>query len=144
MPPEKLPRNPTEAQGMLIKAFYDRFGAEALPLIAEICGVQGRALGEKIVKKLPDRRLSTVATAFARSFDQKFVHIAELNDRRFQFQGTGCPFGLEGTDRRLCEAVMEIDSEYFRAAVGPKMKLTVVKTRAAGDPYCDTIYELED
>ncbi|MDD5711610.1 MAG: hypothetical protein PHY31_02500 [Smithellaceae bacterium] len=142
MPEEKLPRNPIEAQGLLIKAFYARFGAAALPVIAEICGLQGKALGEKIKAKLPDQKLSTVASAFARSFDQDYVHIAELNDRRFQFQGTGCPFGLEGTDRNLCEAVMMIDREYFRAAVSPKMKLTVIKTRAGGDPFCDTLYEL--
>lgn len=62
---EKLPSNPIEAQGMLIKAIYEKFGKEALPVIKEILGKQGRALGLKIRKKLPDNKLSIVAKAFS-------------------------------------------------------------------------------
>ena len=141
---EKLPRNPIEAQGMLIKAFYEKFGKQSLPIIKEICGRQGRALGLKIKKKLPDNKLPSVAKAFSQSYDPNDVKVISLSDKIFQIQGTKCPFGLENTSRELCETVMEIDYEYFRTAVSDKIKLKVVKTVAEGDTYCDTVYELKD
>jgi hypothetical protein len=140
---DELPKNAIEAQGMLIKAFYEKFGKEALPIIKEICKKQGRSLGLKIKKKLPDDRLSTVATAFSKSYNPDDINIRELSDSIFQIQGTKCPFGLENTSRELCEAVMEIDAEYFRTAVSKDIKLEIIKTVAAGDNYCDTIYNLE-
>ena len=105
---ENLPKNPIEAQGMLIKAFYEMVGKEALPIIREICAKQGRALGLKIRKKLPNNKLSTVAKAFSESFDPNHVKVITITDDKFQIQGTQCPFGLENTSRELCEAVMEI------------------------------------
>jgi len=38
---------------------------------------------------------------------------------------------------------MAIDHEYFREAVSDKIELKIFKTVAAGDPYCDTIYEIK-
>lgn len=140
---EELPRNAIEAQGMLIKAFYKKFGKEALPIIKEICKRQGRSLGLKIKKKLSDNSLSTVATAFSKSYNPDDINVVELSDSIFQIQGTKCPFGLEKTSRELCEAVMEIDAEYFRTAVSEDINLDIKKTVAAGDKYCDTIYSLE-
>lgn len=140
---EHLPENPIEAQGLLIKAFYKKFGKEALPIIKEVCARQGRALGLKIKKKLPNNKLSTVANAFSKSFDPNSVKVITISDDKFQIQGTKCPFGLENTSRELCEAVMEIDYEYFRTAVSNKIILRIIKTVAAGDSCCDTIYELK-
>ncbi len=141
---ENLPKNPIEAQGMLIKAFYEMVGKEALPIIREICAKQGRALGLKIRKKLPNNKLSTVAKAFSESFDPNHVKVITITDDKFQIQGTQCPFGLENTSRELCEAVMEIDHEYFRTAVSDKIKLNIIRTVAEGDSCCDTIYELKN
>ena len=141
---ERLPSNAIEAQGMLIKRFYWKFGKEALNIIKEICGRQGRSLGLRIKKKLPDNKLSTVAKAFSQSYDPNNVKVISISDEKFQIQGTKCPFGLENTSKELCEAVMEIDYEYFRTAVSDKIKLKIVKTVADGDSCCDTIYELKN
>jgi hypothetical protein len=141
---EKLPNNPLEAQGMLIKEFYKKFGKEALPIIEKVCRKQGRALGLKIMKKLPDNKLTTVAQAFSKSFNPNFVKIISMSDETFHIQGTMCPFGLENTSRELCEAVMAIDLEYFREAVSDKIELKILKTVAAGDLHCDTIYTLKE
>ncbi len=138
-----LPNNPIEAQGNLIKAFYKKFGKEALPLIKEACKNQGRALGLKIKNKLPNNNLTTVSKAFSQSFDQRYVKIISISDKKFHIQGIKCPFGLENTSRELCEAVMEIDHEYFRTAVGDKIKLKIINTVAQGDSCCDTIYEID-
>jgi hypothetical protein len=141
---EKLPNNPLEAQGMLIKEFYKKFGKEALPIIKNVCRKQGRALGLKIMKKVPDNKLTTVAQAFSKSFNPNFVKIVSNSDKIFHIQGTMCPFGLENTSRELCEAVMAIDDEYFREAVSDKIELKILKTVAAGDIHCDTIYTLKE
>ena len=141
---EKLPSNPVEAQGILMKEFYKKFGKEALPIIEKVCGRQGRALGLKIMKKVRDNKLKTVAQAFSKSFDPNFVKIISISDNRFHIQGTMCPFGLENTSRELCEAVMAIDHEYFREAVSEKIELKILKTVAAGDIHCDTIYTLKE
>ncbi len=139
---DKLPANPIEAQGLLIKAVYKKFDKEALPIIRTVCQKQGKALGLKIKNKLTKNNLTTVAKAFSKSFDQKFVKIVSISDEKFHIRGTKCPFGLENTSRELCEAVMVIDHEYFREAVDDKIKLKILKTVADGDPYCDTIYEI--
>ena len=140
---EKLPVNPIEAQGLLIKAIYKKFGEEALPIITKVLKKQGKSLGLKIKKKLPKNNLTSVAKAFSKSFDQNFVKVISISDEKFQIRGTKCPFGLENTSRALCEAVMAIDHEYFREAVSDKIELKILKTVAAGDPYCDTVYELK-
>ncbi|MBD3253438.1 MAG: hypothetical protein GF383_00015 [Candidatus Lokiarchaeota archaeon] len=140
---ENLPKSPIEAQGMLIKAFYNQFGKKALPIIKEICRKQGKSLGLRIKKKLIDNNLPLVAKAFSKSFDQNFVKIVNLTDTCFRIQGTRCPFGLENTSRELCEAVMEIDHEYFRTAMSEEITLEIVKTVAEGDSRCDTVYKLK-
>jgi predicted hydrocarbon binding protein len=140
---EKLPTNPIEAQGLLIKAIYKEFGKAVLPIIKEICRKQGKSLGLKIKKKISNRKLPTVAKAFSKSFDPNFTKVISISDNKFQIHGTKCPFGLENTSRELCEAVMTIDHEYFREAVSDKIKLKIIKTVAAGDPYCDTVYEIK-
>jgi len=138
-----LPSNPIEAQGLLIKAIYKKFGVEVLSIIKDVCRKQGKSLALKIKKKIPNNNLSTVAKAFSKSFNQNFVKVISLSDEKFQIRGTKCPFGLENTSRELCEAVMAIDHEYFREAVSDKIKLKIFKTVAAGDPYCDTVYEIQ-
>jgi hypothetical protein len=135
-----LPKNATEAQGLLIKAFHEKYGDEILPVIDNILGRQGRALGLKVKSKLPDCHLSTVAAAFTKNFDQTTVNVVSISDEKFNIQGTTCPFGLENTSRQLCEAVMAIDREYFFAATDGRTTLKIIKTRAAGDPICDTLY----
>jgi len=110
---DSLPKNATEAQGLLIKAFYEKCGDEILPTIDNILGRQGRALGLKVRSKLTDCNLSTVATAFMKNFGSTTINTVCISDNKFHIQGTKCPFGLENTSRQLCEAVMAIDREYF-------------------------------
>lgn len=137
---EPLPQNATEAQGLLIKAFHAKCGGESLPVIDDILGRQGRALGLKAAGKLTNNRLSTIAAAFTKNFDPSTINVVALSDEKFHIQGAKCPFGLENTSRELCEAVMAIDREYFAAATDGRTTLTILQTRAAGDPICDTVY----
>lgn len=140
---DPLPKNATEAQGLLIKAFYEKCGDAILPVINNILGRQGCALGLKVKGKLTDCNLSTVAKAFTKNFDPATINVVSISDDKFQIQGTICPFGLENTSRQLCEAVMAIDREYFFAATDGKTTLEIIKTRADGDPICDTLYTIK-
>jgi predicted hydrocarbon binding protein len=137
---DPLPKNATEAQGLLVKAFHKRYGDEILPIIEDILGRQGRSLGLRVRSKLPDSNLSTIAEAFMKNFDPSAVKVVSVCDEKFHIQGTKCPFGLENTSRQLCEAVMAIDREYFSAATNGKTTLEILKSRAGGDTICDTIY----
>ena len=137
---DDLPKNATEAQGLLIKAFYEKCGDEILPVIDDILGRQGQALGLKVRSKLPDCRLSTVAAAFIKNFDPKTVEVVSISDKKFHIRGTKCPFGLENTTRQLCEAVMAIDRELFSVATDGNTTMEITHTRAAGDPVCNTIF----
>jgi predicted hydrocarbon binding protein len=47
-----------------------------------------------------------------------------------------CPYGLEGTHRELCEAMMAFDLGAIKT-LGPSVTLEIVKTVAAGDPQCE-------
>ena len=141
---KNLPKNPIEAQGLLIKAIYQKFGKESLPVIQEVCAKQGRSLGLKMKNRLKDTRLSSVATAFTQNFNPDMVEVVSVSDNRFHIKGNKCPFGLENTSRELCEAVMSIDHEYFRAAVNEGIELAITKTVAAGDTCCETIYNLPE
>ncbi|MFA5322690.1 MAG: hypothetical protein WC373_08440 [Smithella sp.] len=137
---DNLPKNATEAQGLLIKAFYEKCGDEILPVIDDILGRQGKTLGLKVRSKLPDCHLSTVAAAFIKNFDPKTVEVVSVSDEKFHIRGTKCPFGLENTSKQLCEAVMAIDRELFSVATDGKTKMEITHTRAAGDPVCNTIF----
>jgi len=141
---ENLPKNTIEAQGQLIKAFYEKYGNEILPIIEMVLGRQGRALGLRTKKKIPDNKLSIVAKVFSKSYDPESVKVISISDEKFHIQGMRCPFGLENTSRELCEAVMAIDYEYFNIATDRKINLNINKTVAAGDPICDTIYKVEN
>jgi predicted ArsR family transcriptional regulator len=141
---DQLPKNATEAQGLLIKAFYEKCGDEILPIIDNILGRQGKALGLKVRNKLHDCQLSTIAAAFIKNFDPTTVEVISISDEKFHIRGTKCPFGLENTSRQLCEAVMAIDRELFSVATDAKTKMEITKTRAAGDQTCETIYTAKD
>ena len=97
-------------------------------------------MGLKVKSKLLDCCLSTVAAAFMKNFDPKTVEVISVSDEKFHIRGTKCPFGLENTSRQLCEAVMAIDRELFSVATDGKTKMEITKTRAAGDPVCNTIF----
>ena len=141
---DQLPQNGTEAQGMLIKALYEKYGEEILPIVDHILGLQGRALGLRAKNKLPDTCLSTVASDFMKNFDPATSKVLLLTNHRFHATGNKCPFGLENTSRKLCEAVMAIDREYFIAATDRHVRLEILKTLAEGDTICDTVYTLEE
>jgi len=61
---------------------------------------------------------------------------AEVRPSEVVIKVPKCPYGLEGTSRELCEALMAFDVKAIET-LGPKVTLKITKTVAAGDPYCE-------
>jgi len=116
---KELPSNAIEAQGILIKEIYKKFGKESLELIKDVLGRQGRALGLKMKKNLPDSRLSSVAKRFIKNWDPSAVKVISISDEKFQIQGTKCPFGLEGNNWRI---IRSFPTQEVRTALGKLVK----------------------
>ena len=138
---EDLPRTPLEAQRLLIKALYTKFGKEALPVIQEVMGKQGKALGLEARKKLEDHSLEEVAKAFGEFYKSELLKLKTLSKNKILIRCEKCPYELEDTSLELCYAVMELDREFYSAALGEKVEVVIVDSSATGDPYCVTTYE---
>ena len=79
-----LPNNPVEDLGLLVKAFYKKFGAEALPIIRENFILQGRALARKLLMMLPNTNLSTIGNMFRRDLEvSAHAKIIAISDEKF-------------------------------------------------------------
>jgi len=135
-----------DALALLARKMYEKFGAEALPLIEEVCEKLGQAIGKRMLENLPDRNLKTVGKAFAEGARRRNnpIDIIEISDTIFHLKGYRCNLGLKNTHRELCKAMMAIDQGIFEAATGKKIKLNIAKTLAGGDPYCEVIFQLAD
>jgi len=134
-----------DALALLSRRVYERFGADVLPLIEEVCYQLGRSMGEEIKKELLSYDLKTVATAFAEGAKRRKnpVDILELTDQRFHLKAYRCNLGLKGTSRELCWALMAMDRGIFEAATGKEIDLKIIKTLAVNDDRCEMIYRLK-
>ena len=141
---EDLPRTPLEAQRLLIKAFYKKFGKEALPVIQEVMGKQGKALGLEVRKNLVEHTLEEVAEAFGEFYKSNLLKLKVLSDNKILIRCEKCPYELEDTSLELCYAVMELDREFYNAALGKKVEVVIVDSSATGDPYCVITYETKN
>ena len=135
-----------DALALLSRSIYQKFGEEALPLVDEVCHKLGVAAGEHIKEEMSTSGLKAAAEAFIAGAIKRGspIEVIEISDEKVHVRGYRCGLGLANTDRKLCEAMMAIDKAIFETASGRKVKLDIVKTLAAGDPYCDTIYTVVD
>ncbi len=60
----------------------------------------------------------------------------EEKENEVVFYFSECPYGLEGTSRELCEAMMA-QAYKFIEALGPKLTMETRKTVAVGDAKCE-------
>ena len=67
----------------------------------------------------------------------------EEKEDEIVFHYPECPYGLEGTSRELCEAMMA-QAYKFIEALGPKLTMETRKTVAVGDPECEIAVKPKD
>jgi predicted hydrocarbon binding protein len=130
--------------GTLCSEFYDRFGEEAREIISRICYQRGVALGKRFLKK-EDKSFENAIKAFV-AFSEKTKtpgQLISLEKARAVIHGAGCPLGLNERGRSLCELMMILDQGIIEEASGRKIKFQINKTLAAGDAFCEVIFEVE-
>jgi len=134
--------NNFRTMGALSRAFYEKYGEEALPVISKVMGESG-VEGAKIAQsRLKGEGMRAVGELFKmyEMFDLP-VEIMKLTDDLIHFRhAPPCPFGLEGTAKELCKAVETRGERMVSTILGEAAEAKVIKCVAAGDEYCEVIY----
>jgi len=127
--------------GALSKSFYQKYGKEALPVIAGVMGQGGVEWGKLMQKMTPVKGMKTYGEAFKGmgSMMGMGLDVVELSDNKIHFKLSKCPFGIEGTSKELCEAMMNLDKAMMSTFLGKQGEVKVLKTVAAGDKLCEVI-----
>lgn len=128
--------------GALGKAFYDRFGNEALPVIIEVMNKSGVDTAKVMQKTMPVKGMKDAGQLFVKmgaSIDTG-MEVIELSDDTFHFKLSRCLFCLEGAGQELCEAMMASDAKMMDTILGQELEMKIVKSVAAGDKICEVIF----
>jgi predicted hydrocarbon binding protein len=131
--------------GVLCSEFYELFGEKAKETISRICYQRGLALGKRLPKK-KDEDFKNAIQSFMAVIEKNKIpaKIVSLEKNKAIIQGTGCPLGLGGRGRRICEIMMTLDQGIIEEASGNKIRFSINKTIAAGDDFCEVIFEVDE
>ena len=131
--------------GALGKAFYKRYGEEALPTIIEVMNQGGVEQGKLMQQMAPARSMKAAGESF-KMMDSLFemgTEIVELSDDTLHFKVSHCPLGIEGTSKELCEALMTTDKKMMSTLLGKEVEMKILKSVAVGDKQCEAIYSVK-
>lgn len=129
--------------GALCKAFYEKFGDEALPIIAKISEESGAKSAMMMQSMLRSKDMKGIAELFKmwEMMGMKF-EILEVTDDKLHFKSPKCLLGIENTSKDLCEAMMTSDKAMMSTLLGKGVKVKILKTVAAGDEYCEVVFKI--
>jgi hypothetical protein len=124
--------------GNIAKGVDKRFGAEGRNLLAQIMGGMGSETGKSSKSSCPAEDFKTVGMFWGDMAKNIFglEFRAEAKEDEVLFYFPSCTYGLEGTSRELCEAMMA-QVEKMIETLGPKLTMEIRKTVAVGDPECE-------
>jgi len=85
--------------GDLSKAFYEKNGKEALPIISEIAAKGGTEQAKIISKMMPVKDMNDVGELFEmmNTTMEIGMEVIDISDDRIHFKNPRCILGLEGT-----------------------------------------------
>ena len=128
--------------GTLCKAFYEKYGKEAIPIITEVSSKNGVGQAEIIQKMTPVKDMKDVGELFKMtdSMMESGMEIIELTDDAIHFKLSQYTCGIEGTSKELCEAIMASDSKMLSTLLGQELETEIIKSVAAGDKICEVIH----
>ncbi|MFC1937456.1 hypothetical protein ACFLWY_02710 [Chloroflexota bacterium] len=127
------------------KAFYQKYGKEALPIITEVASQGGVEWGKIMQNMLPAKIMQALGESFKMMEPMMGVKIGlvESSDNMLHFKMSQCPLGLEGTSKELCEAMMTNDRKMIETVLGQEVEAKIPKSVAAGDKECEIIYTIK-
>jgi len=126
-----------ENVGSIAIAVDKKFGAAGRDVLRQVMTEKGAAMGEMLKPMSPGKDFKSVGTFFAQAIKMFGVeNEVKLKEEEVTVTSPKCPYGLEGTNRALCEAMMAFDKTGVNT-ISPDVTLEIVKTVAAGDPHCE-------
>ena len=127
--------------GRITKAVDKKFGAEGRDLLRQVLLKKGSEMGEQMKPQCPGEDFKSVGTFLGEAIKIFGVeNEVEVKEDMAVLTALKCPYGLEGTNRELCEAVMAFDVGMVKT-LGPNVTMEVAKTVAAGDPHCELLFK---
>jgi predicted hydrocarbon binding protein len=131
--------------GALCKAFYEKYGKEVLPIITAVMSRGGTEAGKVMAQSLPAKNMNAVANSFRMmgGLMGGMMEVVESSDDSFHLKMGRCPYGLEGADRDLCEALMSSDVNMLSNALEKQVDMNIVKTVAVGDKACEIMFTMK-
>jgi hypothetical protein len=133
-------------QGKLCVALYEKAGEAGLAEIRQIYGQYGYEVGLGLRKKWAPKDLLEASKQFEKMTNEASLPSrVEVKGNEALWTAERCPFNLKNTYRQVCEAVMAMDREIFRALLDLKegeIEIEIKKTVAAGDDFCVGIVRL--
>jgi hypothetical protein len=128
--------------GAMGRAFYEKCGDEALPIIAEGARKSGVGQAEIMQKMMPVKGMKDIGEMFKMMGGTigMQMQIMELSDDKLHFKTPNCMLGIEGTSKGLCEAMMNSDRSMMSTLLGREVEMNVLKSVAAGDKECEVIF----
>lgn len=131
-----------EGMGALSRAFYEKYGNEALPIITEVATKGGVRQGEIMQKMMPVKGMKDIGEMLKMmgAMMGMEMEIIELSDDTLHFKGPKCMLGIEGTSKGLCEAMMNSDKKMMSTLLGREVDMKILKSVAAGDKECEVIF----
>ena len=131
--------------GDLCRAFYEKDGMEALPVIAEVsnkCGVERAKIMQRL---MPVKDMNDIGELF-KMMDLTMdigLELIEVSDDKFHFKMPKCVLGLKGTSKELCEAMMALDEKMISVLLGKEVEMNIPKSLAAGDSECEITFAIK-
>ena len=123
--------------GSIAKAVDKKFGAAGRDVLRQVMSEKGVAMGAMMKPMSRGEDFKSVGTFFAQAVKMFGVeNEVEVKEDEVIVKAAKCPYGLEGTNRGLCEAMMAFDSNAVKT-ISPKVTLEIIKTVAVGDPQCE-------
>jgi len=130
--------------GTLCKAFHEKFGDEALPIITKISEESGAKRAEMMKGMLRSKDMKGISELFKmwEMMGAKF-EIVEVTEAKLHFKTPKCILGIDNTSKELCEAMMTSDTMMMNTLLGKEVKTKILKSVAAGDEYCEVIFKTQ-
>jgi hypothetical protein len=127
--------------GDLCRAFYEKNGKEAIPIITQIARKSSVAQAEIMQKMIPVKDMKGVAELYKMMDSMMDMGMkVELSDGTLHIRIPKCWGNIEGTSRELCEAMMASDMGMVSTLLGKEVETKILKSLAAGDKECDVIF----